>query len=348
MTPAVLVALGFLVTLVTLAALPAAFSTAAIATPPMTLEARGVALPAGGSASRSSAVGGIEHLVLPSALPGMAVAPPGPENGPLQAGSFASFAPDPAAVMRSFVALSTKPGFSSWERAWYGRNGDVLEVLLRFPASSEASHFAAGFAASVRAGSPHMEHLSVPGVPGAFGASITLPVLGAGQAPGRLQVVVLTDGPYASEVTTGTSLASSNTSPIPSGAVVGLARRQYALLQEAIRRSAPKKGGLPAVLLYGAIALVAVLALAGATLRMSITRRSRTAQAAAGATGTPGAAGAGAGAGATWVPSTSRAPGTWPAGWYPDPVDPEGRCLRYFDGEAWTTHVAEPEPGAGR
>ncbi|MHB1891877.1 MAG: DUF2510 domain-containing protein, partial [Acidimicrobiales bacterium] len=27
---------------------------------------------------------------------------------------------------------------------------------------------------------------------------------------------------------------------------------------------------------------------------------------------------------------------------------PEGRCLRYFDGEAWTTHVAEPEPGAGR
>jgi hypothetical protein len=35
----------------------------------------------------------------------------------------------------------------------------------------------------------------------------------------------------------------------------------------------------------------------------------------------------------------SPQPGAAPANWYPDPRDPSGKTMRYFDGQRWTEHV---------
>jgi hypothetical protein len=262
-------------------------------------------------------------MVLPSALPGMILAAGAGGNGPVDPSTFASFSPDPRAVLRSFGELEKEPGFSSWERVWHspGSNSDVLDIVLRLGSTGQAAGFVKSFEASLAGGGSTAEPFALAGIPSGEGFTISLAALGAGGSPGRLQVVSFYEGHVAVEIATGTSLAPSDAHPIPGGAVDQLALRQYRLigLREAADAPRPAGGGLGAgatVIVFAAAALVALAIVAALGLHF---RRLRPA------------------------PRGAQPPAV--PGWYPDPSDPTGARLRYHDGSAWTRHLAEPLEG---
>jgi hypothetical protein len=278
-----------------------------------------------GASGRSRLVGAqnsesVESLVLEASLPGMVEAPPGPANGPVDPATFASYAPDPQAVERSFETLEGEPGFSSWERLWHSPSGrsDVLDVLIRFPSDYDAASFVSRFESTLATGGD-ARRTPVPGVPGAFGFTITLAGLGGSGAAGRVQVVAFRYEDMADEIAVGTSLMPPASHPVPGQAAAELALRQYRVIELSERQAAPERhGGLDASklgILASAILLVA-LGVGAAALRMRAQRRSSASEVA------------------------QRVPG-----WYQDPSDPSGRKLRYHDGTAWTGHVAEPVEG---
>jgi len=317
----------------------------------------------------------IGSVILADALPGFTPAVPGPTNGPLTATGFAAQSPDPQAAARQFGQMDTVPGFAAWLRLWTDLHGpgnganDVVITLYRIPDAATASTFARGLRQQYAVGATRF---AVPSIPGAAGYTVAV----TSPSPATEQVVVFRSGAYVVIVDLASSRQGTNPSPLTPAEAVDVSFRQFTATERAGATVTPSPASAPSGGSGDWILGVVVVLLVGAGAGLVVARRRRGARtggpalhpdpfapdgilAVMGAVPPPAAPAGGSPApapvpggptpGATPVatpdgpvPDPGSVPGTRPA-WLPDPSGAPDR-VRYWDGQAWTPHVAVRAP----
>lgn len=183
---------------------------------------------------------GIGALVVSAPLPGFAVAPPGPTNGPLTASSFAAQSSDPPVAASEFAHAAAEPGFAAYLRLWTSTDAtapasnDVAVELFRIPDhGSETSMLSELRQAYQGSGT---SAFAVPGIPGAEGRSLS-----ANQPiAARLRVVTFATGPYVAVVQVA---ARTVQNPAPAGTTqaVEVSTSQYEALSGTPGAPAPNR-----------------------------------------------------------------------------------------------------------
>ncbi len=295
----------------------------------------------------------IATVVLADALPGFTPALPGPTNGPLTASGFAAQSPDPQAAIRQFETFAAIPGFAAELRLWTDLHGpgnganDVVITLYRIPDAATATAFARGLLRQYAVGATGF---AVPSIPGAAGYTVAV----TSPSPATEQVVVFRSGAYVAIVELASSRQGTNPSPLTPAEAVDVSFRQFTATERAggtvtpSPASAPAPAGDAGPWLVAVVVVVAVAA--GGALLVALRRRRPPPGRPAGQPDPFAPDGILAAMGA--VPSTHApdgggrpplaVPGTGPA-WLPDPSGTPDQ-VRYWDGQAWTSHVAVRAP----
>jgi Protein of unknown function (DUF2510) len=316
-------------------------------------------------------------------LPGFTAAIAGPTNGPLTSSEFAAQSSDPQQAETQFNTLESQPGFGAFLRLWTDVHGpglganDIVDTLFRIPNSSTAETMFAGFYRPYDQ-APNASGFAVPSIPGAVGYTLSM----ASPAPVREQIVIFRSGQYVAIVQLASSTAAANPSPLTPSDAIAVGYRQLVAVRHASQIAAtgphppgtmshPDGGGSMEI----ALAAIGSVIVVAAIVWLIGPRRSRrrpipsapTALDPWGPGGIFDTMGAIApdrpidpspvsattehptdrehpGASATPVGRLDEpAPGT-PASWLPDPSGSPD-LIRYWDGLAWTSHLAERENG---
>jgi hypothetical protein len=171
-------------------------------------------------------------VVLSELGPGYAVT----SEGPLDAGSFASSAPDASAASGALASLGTS--ISTYQREWAdgGGSNEVQDLLVKFPSTAGAQIFLAAMQRSLDSGDI-LSSGPVAGVPGAR----TVKYFAATSAEGVGQAVTMRVGVYVDLLSFFS--ASGATQPITPADAAVLAKAQHAALETAAGGTATAPGG---------------------------------------------------------------------------------------------------------
>ncbi len=196
-------------------------------------------------------------LVLPAVGPGYAVL----SQGPIDPATFASGAPDPAAVSS---ALSTLSGtVSSYQRTWMdtARLNAVQDMLFRFPSAGSAQIFLQSARSSLRSGKI-VSSGALPGVPGADRVTY----FGATDASGVGQAITLRVGDDV-VLLSFFSASAGNADPITQADATEVTLAQGKALGTASASKVPdttRPAGRVGALVFGVIAVLVLGLLVGA------------------------------------------------------------------------------------
>ena len=161
-------------------------------------------------------------VVLSELGPGYAVT----SEGPLDAGSFASSAPDASAASGALASLGTS--ISTYQREWAddGGSNEVQDLLVKFPSTAPAQIFLAAMQRSLDSGDI-LSSGPVAGVPGAR----TVKYFAATSAEGVGQAVTMRAGVYVDLLSFFS--ASGAAQPITPADAAVLAKAQHAAMASA-------------------------------------------------------------------------------------------------------------------
>ncbi|HXN61127.1 MAG TPA: hypothetical protein VN886_11820 [Acidimicrobiales bacterium] len=171
-------------------------------------------------------------VVLSELGPGYAVT----SEGPLDAGSFASSAPDASAASGALASLGTS--ISTYQREWADNGGsnEVQDLLVKFPSTAPAQIFLAAMQRSLDSGDI-LSSGPVAGVPGAR----TVKYFAATSAEGVGQAVTMRVGVYVDLLSFFS--ASGAAQPITPADAAVLAKAQHAAMETATGGTATAPGG---------------------------------------------------------------------------------------------------------
>jgi hypothetical protein len=171
-------------------------------------------------------------VVLSELGPGYAVT----SEGPLDAGSFASSAPDASAASGALASLGTS--ISTYQREWAddGGSNEVQDLLVKFPSTAPAQIFLAAMQRSLDSGDI-LSSGPVAGVPGAR----TVKYFAATSAEGVGQAVTMRVGVYVDLLAFFS--ASGAAQPITPADAAVLAKAQHAAMETATGGTATARGG---------------------------------------------------------------------------------------------------------
>ncbi len=323
----------------------------------------------------------LSTLVMPTPLPGFAPAPTGALNGPITSTTFPAFSSDPTATAHTQATLAAVPGYAGYIRTWNDRattggQNDVVVYLFRIPDARTATAFITQIETWYRQ-EPQSRPYQVASIPSASGFALSV----SSPQPATEQVVIFRTGVYVAWIELASVSGPTNPNPLGPAQAEPVAYSQYVPLHGAVGgvstpvpqevttpTSAPATTGSSggnsgnggdAVLVAAVVAVVILLA---AAMAFVLHRRRLEPQPALGTAtadplatalagmGSVEAAGQRAGVPAgvpCIVPSLDTDLNRDPdeAGWYRDPSgDPDS--VRYWDGGAWTRHVAVRTPVA--
>jgi hypothetical protein len=173
-------------------------------------------------------------VVLSDLGPGYAVT----SEGPLDAGSFASSAPDASAASGALASLGTS--ISTYQREWAddGESNEVQDLLVKFPSTAPAQIFLAAMQRSLDSGDI-LSSGPLAGVPGAR----TVKYFAATSAEGVGQAVTMQAGVYVDLLSFFS--ASGAAQPITPADAAVLAKAQHTAMASAPGGTATAPGSSP-------------------------------------------------------------------------------------------------------
>ena len=222
-----------------------------------------LAAPAAASSPPSASARPLSAIVLSAIGPGYGVT----SQGPLDATTFASTSPDPAAARRALATLGTS--VDTYQRVWLdgSHTNAVQDLLVRFSSPATALVFLRAAQHSLQSG----EIVSDGPLPAVSGAHRTTYFSTTGQ-PGVGQAISMRAGAYVS-LLSFFSTASGNPAPISPAEAARMAGAQQAAMAAAPGGSDPTSRGMTFSSL--AWAALAVGALAAAVATPLVLRRRR-------------------------------------------------------------------------
>jgi hypothetical protein len=222
--------------------------------------------PASSGAATSTSTTGppspLSTIVLANLGPGYAVT----SEGPLDAGSFASSAPDASAASSALASLG--PSISTYQREWadIGGSNEVQDLLVKFPSTAPAQIFLTAMQRSLDSGDI-LSSGPLAGVPGAR----TVKYFAATSAEGVGQAVIMQAGVYVDLLSFFS--ASGATQPITPADAAVLAKAQHAAMASAPGGTEPS-GSSSDTAAHGWIALVVIVLVLGLVAFLVLRRRS--------------------------------------------------------------------------
>ncbi len=215
------------------------------------------------STSTTAPQSALATVVLSELGPGYAVT----SEGPLDAGSFASSAPDPSAASGALASLGTS--IATYQREWAddGGSNEVQDLLVKFPSSAPAQIFLAAVQRSLDSGEI-LKSGPVAGVPGAR----TVKYFASTSAEGVGQAITMRAGVYVDLLSFFS--ASGAVQPITPADAAVLAKAQHAAMASAPGGTTTAPGSSPRGDAFGWIVLGAGVAVA-ALVSFGLVRRSR-------------------------------------------------------------------------
>jgi hypothetical protein len=174
------------------------------------------------STSTTAPLSPLATVVLGELGPGYAVT----SEGPLDAGSFASNAPDPSAASAALASLGSS--ITTYQREWAEGAGsnEVQDLLVKFPSTATAQIFLTAMQHSLDSGSI-LSSGPLAGIPGAR----TVKYFGATTTEGVGQAITMQTGVYVDLLSFFS--ASGAAQPITPADAAVLAKAQYAAMKTA-------------------------------------------------------------------------------------------------------------------
>ena len=222
-----------------------------------------LAAPAAASSPPSASARPLSAIVLPAIGPGYGVT----SQGPLDATTFASTSPDPAAARRALATLGRS--VDTYQRVWLdgSHTNAVQDLLVRFSSPARALVFLQAAQHSLQSGEIVSDG-PLPSVPGAHRTTY----FSTTSQPGVGQAISMRAGAYVS-LLSFFSTASGNPTPISPAEAARVAGAQQAAVATAPGGSDPPSRGMTFSSL--AWAALAVGALAAAVATPLVLRRRR-------------------------------------------------------------------------
>ena len=236
---------------------------------------------AGAPTSADVASTNLAARLLVNPLPGMVTSSQiGPNDGPVDASTFASYSPDPIVATATFQRYQSQPGFAAWIVTWEDNANQnnaqnyVVDLAFHFANPANAEQFVSDFGNGLAQSTPQNQTFAVPSIPGARGFTVNAAGSSQQQPQINLQMVVFQSGSYAGEMLTGERTDASNTNPISSSTVITLAYRQFLHFGGTTAATATtSNGSLAVILLVGAGVLLLVVIGSSFVARLRHNRR---------------------------------------------------------------------------
>jgi hypothetical protein len=232
----------------------------------------------------SSPDGALAAMMLTDPLPGYA---PGSVSGPLDAQTYAQYAPNAGDARSLFARDRGQPGFAAVIRTWQDASGhnQVRELALCFHQTAEAGSTASAYERVLSDGAAGSERngnsFTVDGLPEARGYLIAATAPNSSVVTDELQVVVIRVQQYLFLLETDAQAGPANPRPVPSGTAATLAERQFPAIPGALSASEREASPAPAPTAHATnpmwLALAAVIAVLAvlAVLTLGMTRVTR-------------------------------------------------------------------------